>query len=93
MNGATVQRALGLALLGTAILVIAAAAVLVVAAVAAGAEPSTTPAGLLEGGDPRSDGAAPGLVGSPLMILLGVVALGVATALVTLVVARLTRRA
>ena len=55
------------------------ACVLAVAALAA--EPSAAPVGLLAGGDPRSEGGGPGLVGSPLAMLLGVVALGLVTAL------------
>jgi hypothetical protein len=51
------------------------------------------PAEVVSGGDPRSEGSGPGLVGSPLAILLGVVAIGSATAALTAVVARLTRRA
>jgi hypothetical protein len=57
-----------------------------------GAEPSTPPLGILEGGDPRSEGGGPGLVGSPIGVLLGVVALGLGTALVTVVLARLRWR-
>lgn len=74
------------------ILLIVAAAVLACGAATLGAEPALTPAAVLEGGDPRSEGTAPGLVGSPLLVLAGVIALGLATALVTLVIARLTRR-
>lgn len=59
---------------------------------ALGAEPSPPSAGVLESGDPRSEGAGPGLIGSPLLILAGVVALGVATAVVTLMAARLRGR-
>jgi hypothetical protein len=44
------------------------------------------------GGDPRSEGSGPGLVGSPLLILLGVVVIGLATAAITALVARLARR-
>jgi len=62
------------------------------AAVAGGAEPSAAPVDLLEQGDPRSEGSGAGLVGSPFLILLGVVGLGVVTALVTAVLARLMRR-
>ena len=69
-----------------------AAAVLACAAATSGAESALTPTAVLEGGDPRSEGIAPGLVGSPLLVLVGVIALGLATALVTLVIARLTRR-
>ena len=57
------------------------------------ADPTATPGALLAGGDPRSEGGGPGLVGSPLGVLLAVVVLGVATALVTVVLARLSRRA
>jgi hypothetical protein len=65
--------------------------VLLLSAVAAAAEPSATPA-LLEGGDLRSDGEGPGLVGNPLLILAAVVGLGIATAGLTVVLARLARR-
>ena len=64
------------------------------AALALGADPSAIPSAapvVLESGDLRSDGAGPGLVGNPLLILGAVVALGVATAVVTFTVARLTR--
>jgi len=51
-----------------------------------------TPADIVLTGDPRSDGAGPGIVGSPLAILLGVIALGLATVAITLVLSRLSRR-
>jgi hypothetical protein len=57
-----------------------------------GAEASPAPTGLLEAGDPRSEGEGPGLVGNPLLILIAVVALGLATVVVTLIVARLAQR-
>jgi hypothetical protein len=63
---------------------------LAVAALAA--EPSAAPVGLLAGGDPRSEGGGPGLVGSPLAMLLGVIALGLVTALATAALARLRTR-
>lgn len=66
--------------------------VVLVAWAALAADATAAPGDLLAGGDPRSEGGGPGLVGSPLGVLLAVVALGVATALVTLVLARLTRR-
>lgn len=56
------------------------------------AEPQATPVAVVFSGDPRSDGAGPGLVGSPLAILLGVIALGLVTVLVTVVLARLAQR-
>jgi hypothetical protein len=55
-------------------------------------EPSAAPVGLLAGGDPRSEGGGPGLVGSPVAMLLGVVALGLVTALATVALARLRAR-
>lgn len=56
-----------------------------------GADPTAAP-GPLYGGDPRSNGAGPGIVGSPLAILGAVVLLGVVTAGVTIVVARVAQR-
>jgi hypothetical protein len=83
------------------VVVLAVAAVLVLTAAAVAADPSAVPglepgtgsSGLLQGGDPRSDGVGPGVVGNPLLILLAVVALGLATVAVTALVAWLTRRA
>lgn len=86
MKRRSAALALGLAIVATGLLV----------ALALGADPSavpsTGPAVVLESGDLRSDGAGPGLVGNPLLILGAVVALGVATAVLTLVIARLTQR-
>ena len=75
-------------------------AVLALALAVAAADPSAAPsaaatalpAALLEGGDPRSDGDGPGLVGNPLLIMGAVAALGVVTAAVTLLIARLVGR-
>ena len=80
-------------LLATSLLV-AALIVLGTAALSADATPAPTvlPVPVLEGGDLRSDGGGPGLVGNPLLILGAVAALGAGTALVTVVVARLARR-
>ncbi len=44
------------------------------------------------GGDPRSPGQGPGLVGDPLFALLVVVAIGIGSVLATLVYVRLTAR-
>jgi hypothetical protein len=74
------------------ILLIVAVAVLTFAAATSGAESALTPAPVHEARDPRSAGIAPGQVGSPLLVLVSVIALGLATALGTLVIARLTRR-
>ena len=56
------------------------------------AEPSAAPVSLLAGGDQRSEGGGPGLVGSPLAMMLGVMALGLATALATVALVRLRSR-
>ncbi len=52
--------------------------------------PPASPAAPIGTGDSRSDGAGPGFVGSPVVIALGVVILGVITALGTLAVLRST---
>jgi hypothetical protein len=71
-------------------------AVLLMAMVVLAAEPSALPSAvpgeLLQGGDPRSEGEGPGLVGNPLLILGVVVVLGLVTAMVTVILARLLRR-
>ena len=64
--------------------------------VGASPEPTVSPtpaasAGVIETGDPRSNGQGPGLVGSPVEILIGVVLLGVVAAGGTLLFLRLTR--
>lgn len=56
------------------------------------AVPEVTAAPVIQAGDPRSDGAGPGIIGSPLAIIVGVVLLGLATAVITFVLARLTQR-
>ena len=53
---------------------------------------SPSPA-IVSGGDTRSEGEGAGFVGSPLFVALGVIAIGVGTALATLVAVRLTRQA
>jgi hypothetical protein len=77
-------------MLMVAVLAVLLTCALAVAALAA--EPSAAPVGLLAGGDPRSEGGGPGLVGSPLVMLLGVMALGLVTALATAALARLRAR-
>ncbi|MDQ3870681.1 MAG: hypothetical protein M3301_03575 [Chloroflexota bacterium] len=47
--------------------------------------------GVVAGGDTRSEGEGAGLIGSPVLVALGVVALGVAAAGVTGLYLRLTR--
>lgn len=75
---------------------LALAALLSIAALGLGADPTATPsaspAEVLTGGDLRSEGEGPGLVGNPLLILLAVVGLGLATAVVTVLLARLMQR-
>jgi hypothetical protein len=56
----------------------------------AGASPSATD-GVIGSGDPRSEGEGPGLVGSPEVIALGVVGLGLLAAGATALYVRLTR--
>jgi hypothetical protein len=51
---------------------------------------SPTPAA--PGGDPRSSGQGPGLVGDPAFALLAVVAIGLGSVVATLAYVRLTRR-
>ena len=53
------------------------------------ASPSPSPGA---GGDPRSSGQGPGLVGDPLFALLAVVAIGLGALVLTLVYVRLTGR-
>ena len=54
--------------------------------------PAPTTAPFVLSGDPRSDGQGPGIIGSPLAILVGVVVLGLAVAAVTYLLVRLTQR-
>ena len=65
-----------------------AAAWLSVAATAIAASPSPG----VPGGDPRSPGQGPGLVGDPLFALIVVVAIGLGSVVATLVYVRLTAR-
>jgi hypothetical protein len=46
---------------------------------------------IVEQRDPRSEGSGPGIVGSPLAILAGVIVVGLLSAALTVVAARLTR--
>ena len=61
---------------------------LLFAGAALAASPSPEPIG----GDPRSSGQGPGLVGDPLFALLAVIVIGVGSMLATLVYVRLTAR-
>ncbi len=61
------------------------------AAAAPSLEPGASPPSTIGVGDPRSNGAGPGLVGAPFAILIGVVLLGVAAAGATAVYLRWTR--
>ncbi|HEX5148164.1 MAG TPA: hypothetical protein VFW02_03705 [Candidatus Limnocylindrales bacterium] len=58
-----------------------------VPALAASPGPTTGP-----GGDPRSSGQGPGLVGDPVLAVLVVVAIGIAAVALTFVYVRLTDR-
>lgn len=57
-----------------------------------GPAPVATAPTVVGSGDSRSDGEGPGLVGSPVAIAVGVIVLGVLTALGTVVVVRLGSR-
>ncbi|MEA2620212.1 MAG: hypothetical protein QOC97_985 [Chloroflexota bacterium] len=62
---------------------------LALALAASAASPSPGPA---TGGDPRSSGQGPGLVGDPAFALLAVVAIGLGTVAGTFIYVRLTNR-
>lgn len=62
---------------------------LAMATIALGASPSPSTGA---GGDPRSSGQGPGLVGDPVFAVLAVVAIGLASLAVTLAYVRLTGR-
>ena len=87
MRGAALAGVLALLVLAVVITVLVADTMPLHAA-----EATLGPGELLAGGDPRSEGEGPGLVGNPLLILVAVIGLGVVTAGVTLVVARVARR-
>jgi hypothetical protein len=79
------------------VIVLAALALSLVLAIAGAwpalaAAPEVTAAPVIQTGDPRSDGAGPGIIGSPLAIIAAVVVLGLATAVTTFVLAHLTQR-
>jgi hypothetical protein len=65
---------------------------LVLDGVTCAAEPAATAAAAVLGGDPRSEGTGPGLVGSPLIVLAAVIILGLMTVLLTALVVRFGRR-
>lgn len=83
---AAVALIAGLALLVLAAVVLLADAAFGSAVMAAEPEPS-----ILAPTDPRSDGQGPGLVGSPVVVALGVILLGALVAGLTGMVVRLTR--
>jgi len=76
----------GLACLAAAVIVSILPLLLSAAALGASPSPSVAP-----GGDTRSSGEGPGLVGQPLVVALGVVLLGLASAGIAVLYARLTR--
>ena len=61
---------------------------LIITAVVLGASPSPNAGG----GDPRSSGQGPGLVGDPLFAIVGVIAVGLAALLLTIAYVRITSR-
>ena len=74
------------ALLPAVIALVPGAAGLVESVLAASPEPSVA-----AGGDPRSNGQGPGLIGTPGLAIIGVVAIGLIAVLITAVYVRLTR--
>lgn len=76
------------ALLPAVIAFVPGAAGLIESVRAASPEPSVA-----IGGDPRSDGQGPGLIGTPGLAIIGVVAIGLIAVLITAVYVRLTRPA
>jgi hypothetical protein len=81
------RLAAGLFVLGVALLAAAAMLFVVAPSAAFAASPTPPPAG----GDPRSAGEGPGLVGDPLLAIAGVAGIGVAAVVATLGYLRLTR--
>jgi hypothetical protein len=73
-----------------AAIVITAAALVWLALATASLAASPSPGAA--GGDPRSSGQGPGLVGDPAFALLAVVAIGIGSVVATLVYVRLTAR-
>jgi hypothetical protein len=73
------------ALLPAIVAVVPGAAGLVATALAASAEPS-----IAAGGDPRSNGQGPGLVGTPGLAIVGVIAIAVLAIVITTLYVRLT---
>ena len=68
------------------------AAALVAWLLCAGATFAASPSPEPVGGDPRSSGQGPGLVGDPLFAVLAVVVIGVVSVVATLAYVRLTAR-
>lgn len=72
--------------------VAAVAGALVAWCLCAGAALATSPSPEPIGGDPRSSGQGPGLVGDPLFAVLAVVVIGIVSVVATLAYVRLTAR-
>lgn len=77
------------ALAGAIARVVASVTWLTLAVPVLAASPSPTTSA---GGDPRSSGQGPGLVGDPVLAVLAVVAIGIAAVALTFVYVRLTDR-
>jgi hypothetical protein len=85
------KAAVGLVVMATMALLLTTAAIAATPSPGASAPgPDATMPPVIGSGDSRSDGEGPGFVGSPVAIALGVVVLGVITAVGTLVVLRAT---
>ena len=88
-GGRRARSALAFCLLGIGALVLTAGAVWALVAAITGAAIAASPTPTPAAGDPRSPGEGPGLVGDPLVALIAVLIVGLATALVTLAWTRL----
>jgi hypothetical protein len=82
-------RGRGLAARGSPVVALAFAALQAAAAVARAADPTASPG---SGGDVRTTPAAPGLVGDPLLAILGVALVGIVAVALTLLASRLAER-
>jgi hypothetical protein len=74
------------------VLMIVGIAALLCAVAACGSPDATVAPSAGQGGDPRSSGQGPGLVGDPLFAIGAVVAIGLGALLVTLAYVRMTSR-
>ena len=87
-RSSTLRRASGVVAVAAAVIAARTLAWLALAATTVAASPSPGAGG----GDPRSSGQGPGLVGDPAFALVAVVAIGLLSLVATLIYVRLTAR-